>query len=176
MSFDVNTSLRKAARGAAGLAGSALGAASVLSAVLAVGSAAVLTFAPAVQAQTHAVQAAGVWIRGTVPGQDSTGAFLTLTAKDGAALVGVSTPAAGSAEIHEMKMEGSTMRMRAVKQVELPAGQAVEFKPGGYHIMLLDLKRELKAGEKIPLTLSFVQAGGKTVKEQVQAEVRALGK
>ena len=58
-------------------------------------------------------------------------------------LVGVSTPVAGAAEVHEMKMEGDVMRMRAVAKLDLPAGQTVELKPGGYHVMLMDLKQPL---------------------------------
>ena len=72
----------------------------------------------------------------SVPGQSGTGAFMKLSAPSGTRLVGASTPAAGVAEVHEMKMEGDTMRMRAAGTLDLPARQTVELKPGGYHLML----------------------------------------
>lgn len=71
------------------------------------------------------------WVRGTVPGQTSSGAFMTLQSAEGAKVVGVSTPVAATAEIHEMKMEGNVMRMRALPSLDLPKGQAVQLKPGG---------------------------------------------
>ncbi|MBC7610497.1 MAG: copper chaperone PCu(A)C, partial [Polaromonas sp.] len=88
----------------------------------------------AVLAQTAVVKVDGAWARATVQGQMGTGAFMNLTAKDGTRLVGVSSPAAGVAEVHEMKMEGDIMKMRAVPVLDLPAGKKVELKPGGYHV------------------------------------------
>lgn len=113
----------------------------------------------ALYAQT--VEFKDAWVRATVPGQMSTGAFMSLTAKDGARLVGVSSPAAGIAEVHEMKMEGDVMKMRAVPALELPAGKTVQIKPGGgYHVMLMDLKRRLPKGSTVLLTLHFQDAKG----------------
>lgn len=112
--------------------------------------AALLTLAGAAQAQVDVQQA---WIRATVPQQKTTGAFMQLTSASDARLVGASTPLAGSAEIHAMEMKGNMMRMHAVDGVDLPAGKSVNFASGGYHIMLLDLKRQLKAGDSVPLTL-----------------------
>ena len=90
------------------------------------------------------VEVQNVWARATVKGQMATGAFMTLTAKDGAKLVGGSSPAAGVTQVHEMKMEAGVMKMAEVKGgLDLPAGKAVELKPGGYHIMLMDLKAPL---------------------------------
>ncbi|MEI8157805.1 MAG: copper chaperone PCu(A)C, partial [Burkholderiales bacterium] len=78
------------------------------------------------------------WARATVPGQKATGAFMKLTAKEGTKLVAISSPVAGVGEVHEMKMEGDVMKMRAVTGgLDLPAGKAVELKPGGYHVMLM---------------------------------------
>ncbi len=113
----------------------------------------------------------GAWVRPTVPGQMGTGAFMTLTAKDGARLVGAASPVAGVVEIHEMKMEGTVMKMRAVDALDLPAGKAVELKPGGYHVMLLDLKQPLKAGGKIPLSLRIETSDRKLVTLPVEVEV-----
>ena len=116
------------------------------------------------------------WVRGTVAQQTATGAFMQITSTAGGRLVSVSTPAAGIAEIHEMKMEGSTMQMRALPQgLPLPAGKAVALKPGGYHLMLLDLKAPLKAGDSVALTLVVESANGKTETLNVKAPVKALG-
>lgn len=115
----------------------------------------------------------GAWARGTVPAQTATGAFMTLHAHEPARLLGVSTPVAGRAEVHEMKMDGNVMRMRAIDALPLPRMQDVELKPGGYHVMLLDLKGQLKAGDSVPLTLRFEQ-GGKVFEQRVNAEVRSL--
>jgi copper(I)-binding protein len=106
-----------------------------------------------VQAQTPEVKDA--WVRTAVPGQQGTGAFMKITAKDGARLVGASSPVAGVAEVHEMKMENDIMKMRAVPVLALPAGKTVELRPGGYHVMLMALKQPLPAGSTVPLTLVF---------------------
>jgi len=107
-----------------------------------------------------AVAVEGAWARASVQGQKATGAFMRLTAKEGARLVRVESPAAGVAEVHEMKMEGDIMRMRAVPGLDLPAGKTVELKPGGYHVMLLDLKAPLAKGSSVPVTLVFQDAKG----------------
>jgi copper(I)-binding protein len=111
-------------------------------------------------AQTSTVKVEGAWARATVQGQKGTGAFMKLTAPEGAQLVGASSPAAGVAEVHEMKMEGDVMKMRALPVLDLPAGQTVELKPGGYHIMLLDLKAPLAKDTTVPVTLTFKDAKG----------------
>ena len=112
-------------------------------------------------AQTTApVTVDGAWARASVQGQKATGAFMRLTAKDGARLVRAESPAAGVTEVHEMKMEGDVMKMRAVPSLELPAGKTVELKPGGYHVMLLDLKAPLASGTTVPVTLVFQDAKG----------------
>jgi copper(I)-binding protein len=101
------------------------------------------------------------WVRQSVPGQSGTGAFMKLTAPTGAKLVSISTPAAGIAEVHEMKMEGDTMKMRELTGgLDLPAGQTVELKPGGYHVMMMDLKGALAKGATVPMTLKFEDAKG----------------
>jgi copper(I)-binding protein len=112
-------------------------------------------------AQTAAVQVEGAWARATVQGQKSTGAFMNLTAKDATRLVGVASPVAGVAEVHEMKMEGDVMKMRGLPSLDLPAGKKVELKQGGgYHIMLMDLKAPLAKDSTIPVTLLFKDAKG----------------
>ncbi len=115
------------------------------------------------------------WVRGTVAQQKATGAFMQISSAQGGRLVSAASPAAGVVEIHEMKMEGSTMKMAAVTGIDLPAGKAVELKPGGYHVMLMDLKQPLKAGDNVPLTLVVEGKDGKKETLNVTAPVRALG-
>ena len=115
----------------------------------------------------------GAWVRSAVPGQQGTGAFMKLTAKEATQLVGVSTPVAGVAEVHEMKMDGDVMRMRAVAKLDLPPGQSVELKPSGYHLMLQDLKQPLAAGSTVPLTLKFRDAKGVESKLELKVPVAA---
>ena len=111
------------------------------------------------------------WARATVQGQKATGAFMQLTAPQSAKLVAVSTPVAGVAEIHEMKMEGTVMKMRALPALDLPANQAVELKPGSYHLMLMDLKAPLMKDSSVALTLVFKDAKGVESKQQVSVPV-----
>lgn len=133
-------------------------------------SAAVVVLALSTALWAQAVEVKGAWARATVPGQMATGAFMQLAAKDGAKLVAVRTPVAGVAEVHEMKMNGNVMTMRAVQGgLDLPAGTKVELKPGGYHIMLMDLKRALPKDSFIPMTLVFADAKGQ--QSQVQLKV-----
>ena len=120
-----------------------------------------------VLAQSPTVKVEGAWARATVPGQKGTGAFMTLTAAQSLRLVGVASPVAGVAEIHEMKMEGDVMRMRAIQALDLPAGQSVALRPGGYHLMLMDLKQALAKDTQVPLTLRFADAQGRTSEMQL---------
>ncbi len=122
-------------------------------------------------AQAPAVKVEGAWARATVQGQRGTGAFMNLTAPQSLRLVGVSSPVAGVAEVHEMKMEGDVMRMRAVAGLDLPAGKAVQLKPGGYHLMLMDLKQPLQKDTQIPVTLILQNAQGQTSQLQVSVPV-----
>jgi hypothetical protein len=87
-------------------------------------------------------------------------------------LIGAESPVADSVEIHETTMEGKVMRMRALSKLELPPGKTVEMKPGGYHIMLLSLKRPLKEGEVVPLQLKVEMADKSVRTLEVRAEVR----
>ena len=93
------------------------------------------------------------WVRATVPQQMATGAFFQIQSSTDARVVSVQSLAAGVAEIHEMKMENNLMKMRALEHLDLAAGKLVELKPGGYHLMLMDLKQQIKAGDIVPLTL-----------------------
>jgi len=119
------------------------------------------------------VQVKDAWVRPALQGQTATGAFMSLTSGEGARLIGVASPVAGVVEIHEMVMEGNVMRMRPITALELPAGRSVELKPGGYHVMLMDLKRPLKAGERVPLELRIETKDKRLVTQPVEAEVAA---
>jgi copper(I)-binding protein len=123
------------------------------------------------QTTTAAVKVEGAWARATVAGQQGSGAFMSLTAPSALKLVGVSSPVAGVAELHEMKMEGDIMRMRSVPAIDLPAGTRVQLKPGGYHLMLMDLKAPLRKDTQIPLTLVLQNAQGQTSQLQVSVPV-----
>lgn len=120
------------------------------------------------------VQVTQPWVRGTVPGQQATGAFMTLRAARDARLVAAASPVARTVEIHEMRMDGDVMIMRAIPGIELPAGRTVALEPGGYHLMLLGLRRPLRAGEAVPLRLTFKDAAGKSFSLEVKAKARAL--
>lgn len=132
--------------------------------------AAALTTVCAVSAYAQNVTVTDAWARATVQGQKATGAFMKITAKDNAKLVSASSPAAGVVEIHEMKMEKDVMKMAALPNgLDLPAGKAVELKPGGYHVMLMDLKAPLAKDTTVPVTLTFQDAKG--VKSNVELKV-----
>jgi copper(I)-binding protein len=127
---------------------------------------------PAVLLQVQAPAAVKIeqaWVRPSVAGQQGTGGYMKLTARDGQRLVGASSPVAGVAEIHEMKMDGSVMTMRPIGALELPAGKTVELKPGGLHLMLMDLKQPLAAGSSVPLTL--VLKDGRGVESRVETQL-----
>ncbi len=115
------------------------------------------------------------WVRATVAQQKATGAFMQLTAAKDTRLVSVSTTLTPMAEVHEMAMDNNVMKMRQIPALDLPAGKAVELRPGGYHLMLMDLKQQVKAGDTVPLTLVFEDKAGKRESVEVRAEVRALG-
>jgi len=114
------------------------------------------------------------WVRGTVAGQQATGAFMELSSRDGATLVGASSPVAGAVEIHEMRMEGNIMKMRQIPRLELPAGKPLTLGPGGYHVMLLNLKQPLRKGDTVPLTLQIEGSDKKVETLQIAAPVRDL--
>ena len=125
----------------------------------------------AVFAQTTVKDA---WVRGTVAPQKATGAFMQITSAQGGKLVSAQSPVAGVTEVHEMAMDGNVMKMRAVPALELPAGKAVELKPGGYHVMLMDLKQPLQDGESVPLTLVVEGKDGKRETLELKVPVKAL--
>ena len=131
----------------------------------------VSTFATVVSAQ---VDISDAWVRATVQGQKATGAFMNLTAKTDTRLVGVKSSAAAVAEIHEMKMDKDVMRMQRLTSLPLPAGKTISLKPGGYHVMLMNLKEPLPVDSHVQLTLLFEDAAG--VKSQQELHLMTTAK
>jgi len=114
------------------------------------------------------------WVRATVPQQNGTGAFMKLTSPTDATLVDADSPVAEHVEIHEMAMDNHVMKMRQIPGLELPAGKTVELKPGGYHIMMMNLHGQVKEGDHVPLTLTFEDAAGKRSTTELKVPVRPL--
>lgn len=112
------------------------------------------------------------WVRATVAQQKATGAFMQLQSAQDAKLVSVQSHVAGVVEVHEMAMDGGVMKMRAVPSLALPAGKAVELKPGGYHVMLMDLKGQVKDGDTVPVTLVVEDKDGKRQNIEIKASAR----
>lgn len=113
----------------------------------------------------------GAWVRATVVSQKATGAFMKLVSDNDVTLVSARSDIAGTVEVHEMKMENDVMRMRSVDGLKLPANQPVELKSGGYHLMMMDLKKQLKVGTEAQITLVFKNAKGDSETTYVHAPV-----
>ena len=114
------------------------------------------------------------WARATVPGQKAGSAFMTLRADADFVLTGASSPAAEKAEIHTMAQDGDIMRMRALPEIRIAAGQTVHLTPSGTHIMLMNLHQPLAEGEHVALTLHGRAADGSAVAETVQVPVLGI--
>lgn len=128
----------------------------------------VLSFAASAQ-----VTVKDAWVRATVAQQKATGAFMQLLSAQDAQLISAQSPVAGVVEVHEMRMDGGVMKMRAVPKLALPAGQAVDLKPGSYHVMLMDLKGQVKDGDTVPVTLVVEGQDGKRHTLEIKAAARA---
>lgn len=114
------------------------------------------------------------WVRATVAGQPSSGAFMRITADTDSTLLSVSSPVAKDVQIHEMSMTNDVMRMGPVDAVPLPAGETVALDPDGYHVMLMGLNGQIKEGDQVPLTLTVKNAEGETEVVNVTAPARAV--
>jgi hypothetical protein len=133
---------------------------------------AAVLLAPLAQA-AEPIAVTGAWARATAGGQKVGAAYLELAAPAGTALVAAETPVSARVELHTMSMEGGVMKMRPVEKIEVPAAGRVSLKPGGLHLMLIDLKQPLKEGTRVPLTLTFQSGAAKTT-VSIEAEVRPL--
>ena len=135
---------------------------------------AAVLFAACVGSALAQIAVSEPWVRAPVPQQKATGAFMSLTAAQGSRLVEARSPVAGVVEIHEMVMENQVMKMRAIPGLDLPPGKAVELKPGGYHVMLMDLRQQMKDGDTVPITLVVEGKDKKRETVEVKATVRPL--
>jgi copper(I)-binding protein len=113
------------------------------------------------------------WARATMPGQPVSGAYMQIQSDADARLLSVSSPAVPRVEVHEMKMDGDVMRMREVQAIDLPKGKTITLAPGGFHLMLMNLKKPIAVGDMIPLVL-VVESGGKQQTVEVKAEARSM--
>ncbi|QWD40456.1 copper chaperone PCu(A)C [Polynucleobacter paneuropaeus] len=136
-------------------------------------SIALMAFTGCVQAQeakVGSIKIENAYTRATAPGQQVAGGFMKIENKGAAdQLISASSPAAGEVQLHQMSMEGNVMKMGQVKDIVVPANGSVDLKPGGYHIMLMNIKAPLKAGETVPVKLKFAKAGEVEVKLPVNA-------
>lgn len=114
------------------------------------------------------------WVRATVPQQKATGAFMQMTSTTDLKLVMAQSPVANVVEIHEMKMDNHVMKMRQISSLDLAAGKTVELKPGSYHIMLLELKQQVREGEAVPVSLVFEDHNKQRQTVDVKAIARPL--
>lgn len=138
---------------------------SLLTLLLAVG------FVAPIQAQVVVEDA---WTRATVAQQRATGVFMSLTAKVPTRVVGVSSPAAEVVELHEMRMDGEVMKMRAVEALDLRPGEKFVFAPGGHHVMLIGLTEQVREGAVIPVSLTIEDEAGERHVIAFTATARAL--
>jgi copper(I)-binding protein len=129
------------------------------------------------EAKVGSIKVDQAYTRATVPGQQVAGGFMKIENKgtSGDQLLSASSPAAGEVQLHEMAMEGNVMKMRQVKDIAVPAGGSVELKPGGLHLMFMNIKAPLTAGESVPVKLKFAKAGEVEVKMPVNAMGQAGG-
>ena len=125
-------------------------------------------------AMAQAVEVRDAWVRSAVPGQSGTGAFMKITARENLRLVGASTAVAGVTELHQMTMAGNVMQMRAIAGLDLPAGKTVELKPGGFHLMLMDLKGPLARETSVALTLLLRNVQGVESRLELKLPVSLL--
>lgn len=128
----------------------------------------------ATNAANATVKVEDAWVRATVPNQHATGVFMRLTSPEAGRLVAVESDAAKHVEVHEMAMQDDVMKMRQVPAIALPAGQPVDLKPGGYHVMLIDLARQITPGDHIDVTLIVEDATQQQHRVPVSVEARAL--
>lgn len=115
----------------------------------------------------------GAWARSTAPGQDTAMVDLSITSKQPATLIGFSSAASKTVELHSMTHDNGVMRMREVKLLELPAGKQIHLGESGYHLMLIGLKTPLKVGAFVPMTLSIKLPDGAIARLVVKAEVKS---
>ena len=112
------------------------------------------------------------WVRANVPGQSVGAAYMTLNSPQNSTLIYIETPAAGIVEIHSMSMTNNVMKMRKLEELPLKAGKVEKLAPGGFHLMLFDLKKSLKAGDKADFTLCFKDKAGNITHQNVTLPIK----
>ena len=118
------------------------------------------------------IKISNAWVRASAPGQDVGAAYMTLQSMLDTSLVKVESPAADSVEIHSMTMKNGVMQMRMLETLTLTAGKPAKLEPGGFHLMLFDLKKPLKAGETVEFILHFKDSTGKSSVMNIASPVR----
>ena len=111
------------------------------------------------------------WVRATAEGQDVGAAYMTITSASDTSLVKVESSASDSIEIHSMSMENGIMKMRMLEQLDLKAKTPNKLTPGGFHLMLFDLKKPLKAGETVSFSLHFKNQAGKEILATISSPI-----
>ena len=129
--------------------------------------------ATAVFAAAADVQLANVWARATAPGQKTAAVYMDITSDTDAALVAAASTVAERVELHRSSHDDGVMRMRPAAKIELPARKAVKLAPGGVHLMLVNVKRPLREGDRVALVVS-VQGRDGLRKIETEAVVRGL--
>ncbi len=127
---------------------------------------------PGAEAAKDAPKVFDVWVRSTVPGASVTGAYMHIKSKNALKLVKVETPLAGMTELHQTTMKDGVMNMSAQDGIDIPAGKLVDLKPGGLHVMLMQLTQQAKKGDTVPLKLTFETADKKPLVIDVNAKVQ----
>jgi copper(I)-binding protein len=120
----------------------------------------------------HGVAIMDNWVRANAPGQSVGAAYMTLLSAQDSTMIKAEADVAGAVEIHSMKMENGVMKMRMLEELPLKAGKTEKLAPGGFHLMLFDLKKPLTAGEVVNFTLSFKDAAGNITKQQVTMPIK----
>ena len=120
----------------------------------------------------HSVAVLDAWARANAPGQTVGAAYMTLISAQDSTMVKVESDIAGTVQIHSMSMDNGVMKMRMLEELPLPAGKAEKLAPGGFHLMLFDLKKPLTAGESVKLTLTFRDNAGKVTQQMVTLPVK----
>ncbi len=125
------------------------------------------------KSSAEAPQISDVWVKATIPGSNVSAAYLRIKSAKTVKLVKAETAVANIAELHSMNMKDGVMEMKAESSFNVSAGKTIELKPGGMHIMLMQVAKPIKAGDKVPLTLTFDTGGGNSLVMNVEAIARA---
>jgi len=128
------------------------------------------TFAIAAQ---ETVSIENAWVRATIPGQDVGAAYMTFASKQDVTLIRIESDATESVEIHSMSMQNGVMKMRMLETLPIKAGKPYKLEPGGFHLMLFDLKKPLAAGQQVKFELTF-KSGNTEFKQQIKAPIKTM--